>query len=204
MDTKASTLGRVSPKAEVKDTRARRRCPLKANISPKVLYIMPARAIPQSRVKGNQRVTEHIRPLGQVSQLQQHIHQSLQPTRAVKAHLRRLPRPRPQYAATFAIRLDITKTTAGNSKRYATLRHIRQSYRKHQEHSSYMIISRMRSLHQRPAPPHLIQIKTVMGTTATPPFRKKTFRQRKPISMSIYSHRLKTLSLTGMLTVRLP
>ena len=175
MGTKANTWVRVSPKAEAKDTRARHRFPLKANISPKVLYIMSARAALPSRVKGNQKATEHIRPSEQVSQLQQHIHQSLQPTRAVKAHLRRLPRPRPQYAATFATRLDITKTTAGNSKRCATLHHIRRSYRKHQEHSSYMIISRMRSLHQRPAPPHLAQIKTAMGTTATPPFRKKTF-----------------------------
>ena len=165
---------------------------------------MPARAVPLSKVKGNQKATEHIRPFGQVSQLQLHNHQSLQPTRAVKAHLRRLPRQHHQYAATFAIRLGITRTIADNSKRCAILHHIRQGYRKHQEHSSYMITSRMRSLHQRPAPPHLVQIKTVMGTTATPPFRKKTFKQRKPISMSIYSHRLKMLSLTGMLTVRLP
>ena len=165
---------------------------------------MPARAVPLSKVKGNQKATEHIRPFGQVSQLQLHNHQSLQPTRAVKAHLRRLPRQHHQYAATFAIRLGITKTIVGNSKRCATLHHIRLSYRKHQEHSSYMITLRMRSLHQRPAPLHLAQIKTVMDTTATPPFRRTTFTQRKPISMNIYSHLLKTLSLTGMLTVRLP
>ena len=109
MGTKASTWVRVSPKAEARDTRARRLYLLKANISPKVLYIMPTRAVLSSKVKGNQRATEHIRPLGQVSQLQQHIHQSLQPTRAVKAHLHRLPRPHHQYAATFVIDRTLQK-----------------------------------------------------------------------------------------------
>ena len=165
---------------------------------------MPTRAVPLSKVKGNQKATAHIRPFGHVSQPHQHIHKPLQSTQAVKAHLRRQPRPHHQYAVTFAIKLVIIRTIAGNSRLYATLPHINQSYRKHHGHNSSMIISRMRSLLQRSAPPHLAQIKTVMGTTAIPPFRKKTFKQRKPISMSIYSHRLKTLSLTGMLTVRLP
>ncbi len=204
MGTKANTSVKVNPKAQAKDTRARRIFHIKANIPPKGLYIMSARAVPLPKVKVNQKAIEHIRPFAPISQLQQHIHQSLQPTRAVKAHPCRLPRPHLQYAATFAIRLGITKTIVGNSKRCATLHHIRLNYRKHQEHSSYMITLRMQSLHQRPAPLRLVQIKTVMDTTATPPFRKTTFTQRKPISMSIYSHRLKTLSLIGMLTVRLP
>ena len=204
MGTKAKTWVRVSPKAEAKDTRARRIYHLKANISPKVQYIMPTRAVPLSKVKGNQKAIAHIRPFGQISQPHQHIHKSLQSTQAVKAHLRRQPRPHHQYAVTFAIKLVIIRTIAGSSRLYATLRHINQSYRKHQGHNSSMIISRMRSLLQRSAPPHLAQIRTVMGTTAIPSFRKKTFKQRKRISMSIYSHRLKTLSLTGMLTVRLP
>ena len=204
MGTKANIWVKGRPRAEAKDTRASLISHLKAKISPKVLYTMPTKAVPRAKAKGSQKAHQHIQPSGQISQPQLHIHQSLQPTQAVKAHLRRQPRHHHQYVVTFAISLDIIKTIVDSTKRYAILQHISRSYRKHHERSSYMTISRMRSLHLRPAPPHLVQIKTVMGTTATPPFRKKTFKQRKPISMSIYSHRLKMLSLTGMLTVRLP
>ena len=176
MVSKANTWVRVSPKAGAKDTKARRIYPLKASILPKVLYIMPTKAVPLSKAKGNLKATEHIRPFGQLSQPPQHIHQSLQTTQAVKAHLRRQPRPHHQCAVTFAIRLVIIRTIAGSSRLYATLLHINQSYRKHQGHNSSMIISRMRSLLQRSAPPHLAQIKTVMGTIAIPHFRKKTFK----------------------------
>ena len=176
MGTKAKTWVRVSPKAEAKDTRAKRICHLKANISPKVQYIMPTRAVPRPKAKGSPRVIVHTHPLGQVSQPLQYIHKSLQSTQAVKAHLRRQPRPHYRYAVTFAIKLVIIRTIAGSSRLYATLPHINQSYRKHQGHNSSMIISRMRSLLQRSAPPHLAQIKTVMGTIAIPHFRKKTFK----------------------------
>ena len=164
---------------------------------------MPTRAVP-SKAKGNLKATDHIRPFGQISQPPQHIHQSLQTTQAVKAHLRRQPRPHHQYVVTFAISLDIIKTIVDSTKRYAILQHISRSYRKHHERSSYTIISRMRSLRQRPAPPHLAQIMTATGTTVIPSFRKKNFKQQRPISTNIYSHRLKMLSLTDMLTVRLP
>ena len=74
MGTKANISGKVSPKAEAKDTRARRILHIKANIPPKGLYIMPARAVPSSKVKGNQKAIEHIRPFAPISQLQQQIH----------------------------------------------------------------------------------------------------------------------------------
>ena len=146
MGAKANRWARVSPKAEEKDTKARHISHLKASISSKVLYIMPTRAVPRPKAKGSQKAIEHTHPLGQVSQPLQHIHKSLQSTQAVKAHLRRQPRPHHQYAVTFAIRLVIIRTTAGSSRLYATLLHINQSYRKHQGHNSSMIISRMRSL----------------------------------------------------------
>ena len=176
MGIKASKWARVSPKVGAKGTKARHMSPPKASTSPKVLYIMPTRAVPRPKAKGSQKAIEHTHPLGQVSQPLQHIRKSLQSTQAVKAHLRRRPRPHHQYAVTFAIKLVIIRTIAGSSRLYATLPHINQNYRKHQGHNSSMIISRMRSLLQRSAPPHLAQIKTVMGTTAIPPFRKRTFK----------------------------
>ncbi len=114
------------------------------------------------------------------------------------------PATSPSIRCHFGTKLVIIKIIAGNFKRFATPLHISLNYRKHHGRSSSMIIWRMRSLIQGPAPPHRARITSVTDTVATPPFRRLNFTRRKPTSMNIYSHQWKMLNLTDTLTVRLP